>query len=281
MLACRQLPWRPLNIPACVSKPLLTRQLSTSKLPHRLIVQATLLSRLKRPRYRFFSATLRGLQDASSQATATLKADSPKHRIDDSTVSYTGPLTKTFRNLKIFSLSSFGLATALTPFMFIIESSLPLGARFALAFTAMATSGVSTALVSWAGAPYVASLRLLHEEKRADDADTEGESSSIEMETSTLLLKPLYTTVYDTAFLAPTRRGFSTWELAERVEIPASQAGSTGSEETIAETKDKEGRVKGRWIVKWEGDGVGTCVRAGKVVRYFNVHEELLPISIR
>ena len=80
---------------------------------------------------------------------------------DPSSVMYVGPLTSTFRRLKIFSLSSLVLASSLSPFIFIVESSLPSTARAALATTALVTSGVSTALVAWCGRPYVTTLRRL------------------------------------------------------------------------------------------------------------------------
>lgn len=80
---------------------------------------------------------------------------------DDASIIYVGPLTQTFRRLKIFSLSSLVLASTLSPFIFIVESSLPSTARAALATTALATSGVSTALVAWCGRPYVTTLRRL------------------------------------------------------------------------------------------------------------------------
>lgn len=40
-----------------------------------------------------------------------------------------------------------------------------------------------------------------------------------------------------------------------------------GKEETVAETMDKTGAVVGRWIVKWEENGTGTCRQVGSVVR--------------
>ena len=76
---------------------------------------------------------------------------------------YRGPLTTTFRRLKILSLSSLTLTFALSPFFFILETtaSVPVVGRLALAGIAMATSGVSTALVAWCGRPYVTTLRFL------------------------------------------------------------------------------------------------------------------------
>lgn len=203
-----------------------------------------------RARYRHFYSSARASQSANT------------HGAQKPTINaiYHGPLTATFRNLKIFSLSSFGLASAITPFMFVIESSLPLVARVALAATAMMTSGVSTGLVAWCGRPYVASLRLLGPD------DGEG-ATGIRMETTTLMLRPRFTTVYDTTFLAETRRPFAKWELAESVRLQASV--HAGGEETVAETTDAGGKVIGRWIVRWAEDGVtGTCREVGKVVRY-------------
>jgi hypothetical protein len=97
-------------------------------------------------------------------ADATRNAPPPQNdgcNNDDASIIYVGPLTNTFRRLKIFSLSSLALASTLSPFIFIVESSLPSTARAALAATALATSGVSTALVAWCGRPYVTTLRRL------------------------------------------------------------------------------------------------------------------------
>ena len=177
---------------------------------------------------------------------------------------YYGPLTTTFRRLKILSLSSLTLTFALTPFIFVLEttSSVPVAGRFALAGIAVATSGVSTALVAWCGRPYVTALRRLPGGPRA-----------VEMTTLTLGLHKRVTTVYDTAFLVPTSRPFATWELAEAFMLPeADVAGARAEgliprEETIAETRTKDGGLLGRWVVSWDEDGVGTCKEVGKVVR--------------
>lgn len=112
-------------------------------------------------------------------------------------VAYHGPLTQTFRRLKIFSLSSLGLSCIMTPFIFIVESSLPLSARIVLAATALSTSSISTALVRWSGASYVVDLQKL---SPAENGGIEG----IEMTTLTLTLKRLVTRVYDVDFLVET-----------------------------------------------------------------------------
>ncbi|KAG7091146.1 hypothetical protein E1B28_010200 [Marasmius oreades] len=186
---------------------------------------------------------------------------------------YQGPLTATFRRLKIFSLGSFTLSFTLAPFIFVIDSSLPAFARLALAFTAISTSGVSTALVAWVARPYVSTLRRLGAER---DKGVQG----IEMTTSTLLLNPRITRVYDYDFLVDTQRPFAKWELAREVALPVPQDGSSlppaGKEETIAETFNKDGNLVGTWVVRWGEKGEGDCRAVGRVDRHFNVHLELL-----
>ncbi|KAH7883292.1 hypothetical protein F5I97DRAFT_1791393, partial [Phlebopus sp. FC_14] len=181
---------------------------------------------------------------------------------------YHGPLTQTFRRLKIFSLASLGLTCTMAPFLFIVESSLPVSARIVLATTALSTSGISTALVGWCGSPYVVDLRRL---TPAENGGIEG----IEMTTLTLTLKKLTTRVYDSDFLVDTNRFFAKWELAEEVQLPppgedpaqAAKAGAPGEMETVAETLSDKGEVVGRWLVKWGEDGAGKCHATGKVVR--------------
>lgn len=187
---------------------------------------------------------------------------------------YNGPLAKTFRRLKIFSLTSFSLSIIMTPFLFVLEttSGLPVIARVALASIALSTSGVSTALVGWCGSPYVSTLRWLP----ATDAQQQpavNATEVVELTTYTLLLRPRITKVYDAGFLVPANRPFATWELAEAFRLPPAEAeheranGLLPREETIAETFDHREKVVGRWIVKWAEDGTGTCGESGKVVR--------------
>jgi hypothetical protein len=197
---------------------------------------------------------------------------------------YVGPLTQTFRRLKIFSLSSLVLASSLSPFIFIVESCLPSTARAALATTALATSGVSTALVAWCGRPYVTSMRSLSSPSPSpsppSDAQTTGTGTThshnenvpagIEMTTLTLALSPLATRVYDPAFLCDTTRAFARWELARSVQLPSEDAAACtgarpGTEETVAETLDGAGNVLGRWIVTWGENGEGSCRAEGRV----------------
>ncbi|KAL5504719.1 hypothetical protein ACEPAH_7382 [Sanghuangporus vaninii] len=222
---------------------------------------------------RYFSTSLP--RRLPSQKNSEGKLSSPISQ----TVVYEGPLARTFRSLKIFSLSSLGLASALTPFMFIMDTSLPFAARVVLASTALGTSGVSTALVSWCGHPYVKTIRVLSNGNSAKPA--EAAMDGIQLETFTLTLRPRFTNVYDTTFLTEARRPFAKWELAESVTLQKSSEG-VPPKETIAETMDAQGKVLGRWIVTWHNEGTrGTCRGEGKVQRFFNVHDELLPPYIK
>ena len=197
---------------------------------------------------------------------AALSEKSPSS--GDGPVAYRGPMTQTFRRLKLFSLSSLGFSCIMTPFIFIVESSLPFSARVVLAVTALSTSSISTALVGWSGAPYVVNLRRL---PPANNGGIEG----IEMTTLTLMLKTLVTRVYDADFLVETKRPFAKWELAQTILLPpptedavmAAKGGAPGEEETIAETFNSRGEIVGRWIVKWNSDSAGTCRGTGTVVR--------------
>ena len=209
---------------------------------------------------------------ASLSTVPKAEALRPLSDYDDPTVIYIGPLTQTFRRLKIFSLSSLALAGSLSPFIFIVESSLPSTARVALAATALATSGVSTALVSWCGKPYVTTLRRLSsptstQQQHTTHSHNENAPAGIELTTLTLALTPRTTRVYDPAFLSDATRAFARWELAQSVLLPPEDAASVrpGTEETVAETLDSAGKVLGRWIVTWGENGEGSCRAEGRI----------------
>ncbi|KAK7472421.1 hypothetical protein VKT23_000535 [Stygiomarasmius scandens] len=227
---------------------------------------------LQRSLQRSFSVNHRKLQQLpDSKPTPNT---SPKSSTDTSDEAiYHGPLAPTIKRLKQFSLTSLSLSFIMSPFIFIIESNLPGFARAALAATAIGTSGISTALVSWAARPYVTTLRRL-------DPSVDG-VKGLEMTTLTWTLQPRITRVYDLEFLVETNRPLAKWELAKEVILPTSpKDGSTlptvGQEETVAETLDKNGKVLGSWVVKWNENGEGDCREIGTVVRHFNVHPELL-----
>lgn len=174
---------------------------------------------------------------------------------DESKPTYHGPLAETCRKLKLFSLASFGLVSAMAPVITLAESSLPMNARLVLCGALVGTSGLSTGVLSWCTAPYVVTLQ------QKDNGDV------LVLETNNLLLQKRFTTVYDwRLFLKGTSRPFAKWELAEEVEIRVDEE-MKGGEETVAETKDGEGRVVGRWIVNWGRNGKGTCRGEGALVR--------------
>ncbi|KAH8994422.1 hypothetical protein EDB92DRAFT_1943757 [Lactarius akahatsu] len=148
---------------------------------------------------------------SSTASLSTVPTSEATRRSSDDDVIYVGPLTQTFRRLKLFSLSSLALAGSLSPFIFIVESSLPSTARVALAATALATSGVSTALVAWCGKPY---------QQHTTHSHNENAPAGIELTTLTLALTPRATRVYDPAFLGDATRAFARWELARSVQLP-------------------------------------------------------------
>ncbi|KAG8686005.1 hypothetical protein FRC08_012788, partial [Ceratobasidium sp. 394] len=186
---------------------------------------------------------------------------------------YSGPLSSTFRNLKIFSLSSLTLASALTPFIFIIEAPLTLSARIALAATALGTSISSTALIGWCGKPYVVSMRRLPD------------SEAIELTTTDTFLRKRRTTVFSPQFFQPTSRPFATWELPDTftADIEPARQRSNGGVEVVAITRDTSGKILGQWEIEWREESgrlVGTIRKSGQTIRHFNVHEELLDSSL-
>ena len=71
---------------------------------------------------------------------------------------YEGPLSATFRRLKLFSLGSLALASVLTPVLLLAPGEISMAGRVGLCITALATSGVSTALIAWIGTPYVGTM---------------------------------------------------------------------------------------------------------------------------
>lgn len=170
---------------------------------------------------------------------------------------YEGPLTATFRRLKIFSLSSLSLSVVMTPFIFLLETSsgLPLAARFSLAGIALSTSGIASGLVAWCSRPYVTAVERL-----------DGDQGGVAMTTITFALNKRVTRVYDTAFLVDTMRPFAKWELAETLQLDGKN-NEPGTEETVAETLNAKGGSLGRWIVKWDENGRGTCREVGKMSR--------------
>ena len=164
-------------------------QPGTSKLCGRLILTSRSLPIFStylhhfRTRHRHFTLTPYLSNSLASNSSIDAKKLNPTIKKESNI--YHGPLTTTFRRLKIFSLSSLGLSVTLSPFMFILESSLPMFARLALVSIALGTSSLSTALVSWCAKPYVITLQRSYK----DGAE------EIEMTTVNLFLQPRITKV--------------------------------------------------------------------------------------
>ncbi len=159
----------------CSQRPLLARTFSNVLVHHK-----TNRSLSQRCGTRLLSnAGERKLDDPSS-----LHPSSSSNPSDSSI--YHGPLAKTFKKLKLFSLASLSLSITLAPFMFLVEANLPASARVALASIAIGTSGLSTALVGWCGKPYVKTLKRL---KTSDGAE------GLELITYTLFMMPRVTRV--------------------------------------------------------------------------------------
>lgn len=191
------------------------------------------------------------------------KADEPKDSSSPVLLEYKGLYADSYKKLKAFSLSSLALATMVTPIMFLIESSIPVGGKAVLGITAMSTSSISTALIAWAGSSYVTQLQVDEGGRR------------LQFTTTTMLLRNIKTVVYDPMFLEPAEEYFIKVRLRNSIRIPMAEVErqgmklSDGQEETVAESLDSRGDVKGWWAVKWrkEGDAgfVGECRGVGKV----------------
>ncbi|KAJ1978531.1 hypothetical protein H4R35_001872 [Dimargaris xerosporica] len=93
---------------------------------------------------------------------------------------YHGPLAKTGKYLKRFSVTSLVGTCVLAPLILIVDSGLAMDVRVALATTAAATSGLSTGLVYWALKPYVSSLAVVTDngKSRSDAQGTPAPSAS-------------------------------------------------------------------------------------------------------
>lgn len=220
--------------------------------PRQLIMQTRMLSFTTSK----LAATTASVDSVHDTPPARPTLETGNAHKDHSAIIYTGPLASTFKRLKIFSISACVATTAFTPFLFVLESSLPLVARTVLCGTVLTTTFISAGLVGRTGAPYVNSLR------RTEDG------AGLEMSTSTMMLRPRTTTVYDPAFLVASKRPFTTWQLAHSVQLPPSpNMPAPGSEETVAETKNDKEEVTGRWIVTWGENGAGICTESGKILK--------------
>ncbi|CBQ70756.1 conserved hypothetical protein [Sporisorium reilianum SRZ2] len=244
------------------ARPMATSSLRVSPIPPRSLVPST-----RSP------LGIRTLTSTPISRAPTPATTSP----DQVLATYEGPLARTFTRLKLFSLGSLGMASVLTPVLLLAPGDISLAGRIGLCVTALATSGVSTALIAWIGTPYVGTMRLLRPQPNR---------VAMELTTVSWRLKPQRTLVYEPSFLRPTSRPFAAWEISNSA--PAVKVGEEAVENVVAETFDvKTGVSLGRWIVRYDPEAktkgedgvwkaVGTVQVQGRPTRYFNVHEELL-----
>ena len=91
-----------------------------------------------------------------------------------------------------------------------------------------------------------------------------------------MLLKEYVTTVYDPSFLEHAEEFFNKVRLRKQIRVPMAEVERMGMklvdgmEETVAETVDAKGNVRGWWEVHWRKEGeagfVGECRGAGKII---------------
>ncbi|KAI8061867.1 uncharacterized protein B0P05DRAFT_581268 [Gilbertella persicaria] len=117
---------------------------------------------------------------------------------------YTGPLANVAKKLKLFSITSLGLGTGISPFVFAIDVPVPFVAKAALVGAAVATSAASTGLIQWVMSPYVTKITVPHQLK-------EGElPKELTIHTLSFTAKDHATTVpLDT--IEPATRIFTSW----------------------------------------------------------------------
>lgn len=249
-----------------------------------------------------------GIRCAStSSATSTPSTESiESEKGTSSTIlaTYSAPLAKTFVRLKLFSLSSLTLATALSPVLMLAPAEIGYAGRAGLCVAALATSGSSTALLAWIGKPYVSEMKLLSgpatrahliRDLPEGDADLSKmalsgeEKPAIQAHTTNWRLQKLQTIVYEPSLFRPTSRPFATWELPVTPPSMALQAqpGVQSVTRLVAATRNvKTDKVIGRWWARWTRDTLskegaewrsdGLCTEEGKVIRHFSIHENLL-----
>ena len=163
-----------LHVPHCLFR---RTCLTTPSLLFKSLPRSSLCRSLSTTRARLIDASL------STPKTEEHSTSNPDWKTKDI---YQGPLTQTFRRLKILSLSSFAATTTISPFFFIVESNLPTVARISLACIAVATSAVSTAMVTYFTRPYVTKMRKIK---------TPEGGQELELTTYTLFLNPRITRV--------------------------------------------------------------------------------------
>ncbi|RKP12268.1 hypothetical protein BJ684DRAFT_21178 [Piptocephalis cylindrospora] len=154
-------------------------------------------------------------QSISPMAPPVSKAPGPEKT--EGRMIYMGPLAKTARYLKVFSVSSLSLTFGALPLIFFVDAELTMAFRTALAGAALFTSASSTFLIHYAMHPYV--LRIsLPDAAPPSASDDAGEYQAVSITPNTQLAvttlsfwaKPIMTrlAVKD---IHPSSRVFSSW----------------------------------------------------------------------
>jgi hypothetical protein len=144
-------------------------------------------------------------------SSTQVSASSTPNAIDGRLI-YLGPLARTARFLKLFSVSSLGIAIVATPFIFLVKSGMTFEFRSALAGAALFTSMSSTALIHFCLSPYVTQITLPGEsnDMPPDYVAPITTDTELTLETMTFFAKPRYTRLR-VRDLMPSTRIFSSW----------------------------------------------------------------------
>lgn len=251
--------------------------------PRRQALHTSLRRRVQNVKDNVSASASRGGDHMAGNGAGTVTEVPVEERSDPSLLaSYSAPLAKTFFRLKLFSLGSLALSSALCPALLLAPGEIGLGGRLGLCAVALATSGASTTLIAWIGKPYVGQMRLLTPKaaktaRERDSAEGAGppEASfaaavdekprpAIEAVTTNWRLRLLRTTIYEPSLLRGTSRPFATWELAAQPPArplprtqgePSSSAATTPLAKLVATTRDaKSGALVGRRWAVWSPD---------------------------
>ena len=223
---------------------------------------------------------------------------------------YIGPMRRSYYRLKLLSLSSLAVSTVFAPIFIAIPNKFDIIARTALTLSTVGASGISTALISWIGGPYVGHMTLRRSSPGYEPRHyiTDGPADVIlddllsdpnlhasdgyylEIATLGWSMRSLKTTVFAPSLLRMTTRPFATWELPDLPPALTVDENSVRSDKErtvsklISETVDvTSGRVIGRWWARWRvhpgvdvAEFSGTSEAEGSPSVHFYVDESLL-----
>ncbi|KAI9492014.1 hypothetical protein BDB00DRAFT_466108 [Zychaea mexicana] len=131
---------------------------------------------------------------------------------------YKGPLANVAKKLKLFSVTSLGLGTGISPFVFAIDVPVPFVAKAALVGAAVATSAASTGLIQWVMSPYVTKISQ--------------NGNELTLHTLSFWAKDHQTTVPIDS-LAPATRIFTSLMLTDPSKATAQVSGKPGKPKTL------------------------------------------------